>query len=667
MPCGCSFKRKADNPDLLEEIDYNNLPDCKGVWDMIKKGFVKGVFQLESNLGKTWAEKVKPDNLNDLAALGALLRPGTLNSFDKEGVSMTQHYASRKNGAEEVEKINDVVDEILKDTFNILIFQEQSILLSIKLAGFTPVKADLLRRGIGKKDAAILSQLKNEFVDGCKKEGVVSEELAIKIFDNIKSGERYSFNKCISPTTITETENGEFKTIDQLQIGEIIKSPFGPTKVLNKYENGIKFVYNLVLESGENLICTEDHKVLCEDGVNRPVYELNGLHKVITKTNKSQRAKLLYPLGNQRVVDIEVDNHEHVFYGNGIATSNSHAYGYGVIGYQTAYAKYHFPVQFFTAWIAWAKEKMDQEKEMNDLIMEAKLFNIGVFPPKFEDFRYDTYNNNTDVFLGLTEIKGIGTKVLDKMKSKLEEFKLNLNNLTMDEIIVCSPLFTGESAMEKLINSGAFSKWSKDRKRNIDKLSKFYQLTNGEQEWCLNFIKENKGRNLIDILLPCSKKKKEGGGCHNDKRVKTLNDLVEKIKNPSSNLDDTQFYIYNSEVNSFGVPLTISKVDTVNSYEVSQTCKDFIIGQGKEYILSVEIVDFRVNKIKRGQSVGREMASLSITDGSAKLDNVLIFADQYDSYKNLIDKGNIVVIRGYKDEKKGNKMLVVKEIYKGEK
>ena len=78
-------------------MDFNNNYDCEKTWDLICEGRTKGVFQLESNLGKSWAKRVKPRNIEELAALISLIRPGCLKAIT-DGKSMTQHYVDRKSG-----------------------------------------------------------------------------------------------------------------------------------------------------------------------------------------------------------------------------------------------------------------------------------------------------------------------------------------------------------------------------------------------------------------------------------------------------------------------------------------------------------------------------------------------------------------------------------------
>ena len=174
-------------------FDINDFED-ENVWDLICEGRTKGVFQLESNLGKHWAKRVGPRSISDLAALISLIRPGCLKAFT-DGKSMTQHYADRKANIDPVIYPHESVEPILKETYGVLVYQEQSMKIAQKLAGFDLKDADALRKAIGKKKADLMEKVKKSFLEGAEKEGIVSSEVAEEIFSWIEKSNRYAFNK----------------------------------------------------------------------------------------------------------------------------------------------------------------------------------------------------------------------------------------------------------------------------------------------------------------------------------------------------------------------------------------------------------------------------------------------------------------------------------------
>jgi DNA polymerase III alpha subunit len=171
-------------------IDLND----EKAWDLFKQGFTKGVFQLESNLGRSWSKKLAPSNIEELAALIALIRPGCLKAII-DGKSMTQRFVDRKHKKEDVTYLHSSLEDILKPTYGVLVYQEQSMRIAQKLAGFDLKKADDLRKAIGKKKADLMALIKTDFIAGCKSQGIVDEITANEIFGWIEKSSRYSFNK----------------------------------------------------------------------------------------------------------------------------------------------------------------------------------------------------------------------------------------------------------------------------------------------------------------------------------------------------------------------------------------------------------------------------------------------------------------------------------------
>ena len=166
----------------------------KETWQLFAEGKTKGVFQLESNLGKSWSKKLAPNNIEELSALIAIIRPGCLKAF-VDGKSMTQHFIDRKHGREEVTYLHESLEEILAQTYGVLVYQEQSMRIAQKIAGFNLEEADELRKAIGKKKADLMAKVKKKFIAGAKKVKIVDKQTAEEIFSWIEKSARYAFNK----------------------------------------------------------------------------------------------------------------------------------------------------------------------------------------------------------------------------------------------------------------------------------------------------------------------------------------------------------------------------------------------------------------------------------------------------------------------------------------
>jgi len=283
--CGCKFPIVGEGIKGIDglppiKIDYENLNlRCPHTWELFAKGYTKGIFQLETNLGQGWSKKLQPVTIEEVSALTAILRPGMLKSM-LDGKSMTQHFVDRRNLQEDFTYFHPLAEPILSETHGTMTYQEQILSIAKIFAGFSLQQADTLRKAMGKKKADVMAKCREEFVTGCKNMAIITDDDAIALFDIIEKSNRYSFNKCISPNTVVSTKDREFITIDDLAIGSQILCPsdIGCTdtyyEVINKYENGNKELYEIEVESGNKIECTLDHEFLCEDLVKRPLIDI---------------------------------------------------------------------------------------------------------------------------------------------------------------------------------------------------------------------------------------------------------------------------------------------------------------------------------------------------------------------------------------------------------
>lgn len=216
FPCDCKFKVVNDDSDKLIPVNVgDNLPlidistnpwdtnsiyrsslTCDLTWNLFAEGRTKGVFQLEKNLGQNWSKKLKPDGLNDLAALVSLLRPGCLRAMSGDPPkSMTQRYVDRKHKVEETIFLHKSIEDVLIATHGVLVYQEQAMQIAERVAGFNKQEADVLRKAIGKKKADIMAKVEKEFLDKAHQTGILTDEEAKEIFGWIRESQKYSFNK----------------------------------------------------------------------------------------------------------------------------------------------------------------------------------------------------------------------------------------------------------------------------------------------------------------------------------------------------------------------------------------------------------------------------------------------------------------------------------------
>jgi len=172
-----------------KEIDLNSIPlDDPKVFELLSSGETDGVFQLESEGMKELLRRLKPTDFNDLIAVLALYRPGPL------GGGLVDQYIETKHGRRAPEYIHPLLEPILKETYGVIVYQEQVMEIARALAGYTLGEADLLRRAIGKKEKELMQNLKSDFIERAKSRGI-AEEIAEKVFDLIEKFADYGFNK----------------------------------------------------------------------------------------------------------------------------------------------------------------------------------------------------------------------------------------------------------------------------------------------------------------------------------------------------------------------------------------------------------------------------------------------------------------------------------------
>jgi len=171
------------------KIDIDNLKlDDKKTFELLQKGETTGVFQLESAGMKRYLKKLKPTEFEDIVAMVSLYRPGPLNS------GMVDEFIDRKQGKTKVTYDHPIMENSLKNTYGVIVYQEQVMQLSKDMAGFTGGQADTLRKAMGKKIAHLMEKMKKDFIDGCQ-ENSISKEIAVKTFTSMEKFAEYGFNK----------------------------------------------------------------------------------------------------------------------------------------------------------------------------------------------------------------------------------------------------------------------------------------------------------------------------------------------------------------------------------------------------------------------------------------------------------------------------------------
>jgi DNA polymerase-3 subunit alpha len=169
------------------QIDINNLPiDDQKTYELYARGDTTGLFQFESAGMRKHLRDLKPNLFEDLIAMNALYRPGPMEYIPS--------FIRRKHGKEAIAYAVPEMEEELKETYGITVYQEQVMRLSQRLAGFTRGEADSLRKAMGKKIRKMMDELKSKFIEGCQKNGY-TDDVINKIWVDWEAFAEYAFNK----------------------------------------------------------------------------------------------------------------------------------------------------------------------------------------------------------------------------------------------------------------------------------------------------------------------------------------------------------------------------------------------------------------------------------------------------------------------------------------
>ena len=189
-----------ETQENTKKLEPFSLIYSNEVYDSLRTSkLTTGIFQLSSSKTAHFCHGYKKiDSEEQVIALNALLRPGTMDIELADGKSAAEHYLMRLNGEEEIVYLHPALEPILKDTYGIILYQESVLFIASQVAGFDLVKSDLMRQAIGKKDFVKMESMRKDFIEGCQVHSGVPADIATQIFEQIRASGRYSFNRCCS-------------------------------------------------------------------------------------------------------------------------------------------------------------------------------------------------------------------------------------------------------------------------------------------------------------------------------------------------------------------------------------------------------------------------------------------------------------------------------------
>ena len=492
-----------DSIKLIKEnhsnFDLKHIPiDDKKTFQQLSKGEAIGIFQLESNGMGSVLRQLQPDKFEEIIAVVALFRPGPMDHIPS--------FCNRKHGREKIEYLHPLLEKVLKETYGIIVYQEQVMQIAQVLSNYTLGEADLLRRAMGKKIQKEMDAQKNRFIEGAKSNKISINE-ASKIFDLVNKFAGYGFNK-------------------------------------------------------------------------------------------------------------------------------SHAAGYALLAYQTAYLKTNFPYEFMTATFNYSIDRTDRiillNKELSSLNIEFKKPDINHSQEKFS---IEENNGLKSIRFGLGAIKGVGIKSMSNLVKERE------NNGTFIDIIDFMNRLKGDvinkRQLEKLVQAGSFDSIENNRAKlfyNVPKFVEIYGGSNSKDQNQSMLFEENKlsfdDSNLFD---------------------QQIDDWSSSFL-LKSELEVIGFYFSSHPVSLY--PKNYFRHNNIIEWNQIKLNED---------IKSAKIVGSILDIKERSNKEGRKYAFLTVSTLESQIE-LTIFSDKLNDFRNLIKEGNLLLFHIDISRDIENMRLIIRKI-----
>ena len=492
-----------DSIKLIKEnhsnFDLKHIPmDDKKTFQQLSKGEAIGIFQLESNGMGSVLRQLQPDKFEEIIAVVALFRPGPMDHIPS--------FCNRKHGKEKIEYLHPLLEKVLKETYGIIVYQEQVMQIAQVLSNYTLGEADLLRRAMGKKIQKEMDAQKNRFIEGAKSNKISINE-ASKIFDLVNKFAGYGFNK-------------------------------------------------------------------------------------------------------------------------------SHAAGYALLAYQTAYLKTNFPYEFMTATFNYSIDRTDRiillNKELSSLNIEFKKPDINHSQAKFS---IEENNGLKSIRFGLSAIKGVGIKSMSNLVKERE------NNGKFIDIIDFMNRLKGDvinkRQLEKLVQAGSFDSIETNRAKLFYNVPKFVEIYGGS-----NFKDQNQAMLFEE----------------------------NKLSFDDSNLFDQQIddwssgFLLKSELEVIGFYFSSHPVSLYpKNYFRHNNIIEWNQIKLNEDIKSAKIVGSILDIKERSNKEGRKYAFLTVSTLESQIE-LTIFSDKLNDFRNLIKEGNLLLFHIDISRDIENMRLIIRKI-----
>src|SRR2546421_7744255 len=448
-------------------IDLDTLPlDDPKTYALLSEAKTFGVFQLESAGMREALRGLRPERLADVIAMGSLYRPGPME--------LIADFIERPHGRAKITYQHPAMEKFTRETYGIMVYQEQIMQIASEMAGFTMGEADILRRAMGKKDRELMAKQRDKFLAGCVDRGTQAGK-AERVWELMEKFAGYGFNKCLTADTWIEMANGTRKPITAVREGDLVLTKDGAHRARAVTPSGVRRVGRLTLTNGLSVRCTPDHPIFTHRGwVNAeklgPADGVAGLDAVaaavgrgaarrsggaraaaLAETPMLWAAPVAFVLeGTEPTYDTEVPG-AGGFLANASPVHNSHAGAYALVAYQTAYFKANYPVEFMAALLT---SEMGDTDKIVKYIEECRAMGLTVSPPDVNVSAVQFSVAGDTIRFGLAAIKNVGEAAMESIlatRAGEGAFK------TLDDFCARVDLrLVNRRVMESLVKAGAF-------------------------------------------------------------------------------------------------------------------------------------------------------------------------------------------------------------------
>ncbi len=614
--CGCRFPIDHDlpavhgHPSVIYDVQAAPLT-CEATWDLISSGRTKGVFQLESSLGKCWAKRLKPRSIEHLAALTALLRPGCLASRDERGVSMTELYCRRKNGEEPVTVDIEAVRSILEPTYDIVVFQEQFMQIAQVVAAFNLVEVDKLRKAAGKKDQQAMTEVGVLFVDKATALGLISREDAERLFANIKKSARYAFNLAHSVsyaldayyTAHEKTHWPLYFFTAYLRYAIDKQKPLDEIRAL--INDARSFGYSVQPPRFSEL---EAH------------FATNGVDITFGLSDVKDIGERSVAQMVAAVRDREQESGQPV----------------------TTWSWYDFLVYF---------SEQSDARTIKRMIEVGALRDLGIDRLRLLA-EYDAWKKLTD-----TERRHIAALGEPYIQMKAVRERVEVDVLDLPKGLKKKDVLLQMSEDEARARYGT-KKVLQSKPVHDEAGDVVYEAVTDDLGNPVVLAPASPCTSLVDALRSLL----DRPGAVTKGRREHVESTLALLLRPPTPLVDKPYWIAKKEEETLGVPLTFTHVEGADQAKIDATCKEVREGRiDRDATIGVEIQEVRENTVKNGPNRGKTMAYLAVADKTGPLDDVTVFADSWKRFGRILSREKAVVaITGYISQDRGS--FIVKNV-----